>query len=107
MARTKIILGNELPFISHNHSQPSEFHISKDVRKKYDFDDELFSISGNIVFADFRAVRVFVQKLNARRDVKDRVSTGKVNAAGLMDEIYHYLFRLYELQVNPGVFKRR
>lgn len=105
MARTKIILGNELPFNSQ--SFPIfEFHISKDVRKKYDFDDELFSLNGNIVFADFRAVRVFVQKLNARRDVKDRVSTGKVNAAGLMDEIYHYLFRLYELQVNPGVFKK-
>lgn len=105
MSRTKIKLGNDLLFI--NRSFPIyEFHISKDVRRKYDFDDELFSLTGSIVFADFRAVRVFVQKLNAKRDTKDSVSTGKVNAAGLMDEIYHYLFRLYELQVNPGVFKK-
>lgn len=83
-----------------------EFHISKDVRKKYDFDNELFSLNGNIIFSDFRAVRVFVQKLNSRREVQDQVSAGKVNAAGLMDEIYHYIFRLYEVQVNPGVFKK-
>lgn len=83
-----------------------EFHIAKEVRKKYNFDEELFSITGNIVFADFRAVRVFVQKLNAKRSVKDHVGSGQVNAAGLLDEIYHYLFRLYEVQVNPGVFSK-
>ena len=65
MARTKIILGNELPFISQ--SFPTfEFHISKDVRKKYDFDDELFSISGNIVFADFRACACLCSKIKCQ-----------------------------------------
>lgn len=105
MAQKKIILGNEILFV--NRSFPKyEFHISRDVRKKYEIDDELFSISGNIIFADFRAVRNFAQKLNEKREVKNYVSAGKVNAAGLMDEIYHYLFRIYELQVNPGVFNK-
>jgi glycosidase len=44
--------------------------------------------------------------MNLKREVADRVAAGQVNAAGLMDEIYHYLFRLYEIQVNPGVFKK-
>jgi len=105
MAKTKIIIGNDTTsdksfFPIYN------FHIAKDVRKKYDFSNELFSINGNVVFADFHAVRLFVQKLNAKRDKKDHVAVGHVNAAGLMDEIYHYLFRLYEVQVNPGVFNK-
>ena len=105
MARRKIILGNESSFI--NKSFPIfEFHISKEVRNKYNFGDELFSINGNVILADFHAVRLFVQKLNAKREVKDHVASGHVNAAGLMDEIYHYLFRLYEVKVNPGVFKK-
>lgn len=83
-----------------------EFHIAKEIRRKYEIPDELFSITGNVVFADFRAVRLFVQKINSKRNVKDHVQTGKVNASALIDEIYHYLFRQYEIHVNPGVYQR-
>ena len=76
------------------------------MRIKYNFDDSLFEINGNVILADFYAVRLFVQKINSKRKVKEHVASGQVNAAGLMDEIYHYLFRLYELQINPGVFKK-
>jgi len=83
-----------------------EFHISKEIRKKYNIDEELFSLSGNVLFADFRAVRSFVKKVNEIRDPQNHIVTGQVNAAGLIDEIYHYIFRLYEIQANPGVFKK-
>ncbi len=83
-----------------------EFHIANEIRKKYGFDESLFSINGNVVLADFHSVRVFVQKVNDKREIKDRLSAGQVNAAGLMDEIYHFIFRLYEIHVNPGVFKK-
>lgn len=83
-----------------------EFHIAKEVRKKYGLDNSLFSINGNVVLADFRTVRLFTQKINANREVKDHVVPGQINAAGLLDEIYHFLFRLYEMQINPGVFKK-
>jgi glycosidase len=83
-----------------------EFHIARDVRAKYDFDAAFFSITGNVILADFRAVRDFVGKLNALREPEDRVSAGRVNAAGLMDEIFHHLFRVYESEANPGVFRR-
>ncbi len=83
-----------------------EFHISKEVRKKYGFNHELFSINGNVVFADFKAVRSFVQKINFKRNPSDHVAAGQVNGAGLIDEIFHYLLRVYEFQVNPGVFSK-
>ena len=70
-----------------------EFHISKEVRKKYEFGDELFSLSGNVVFANFNAVRVFAQKINAKRDKANHVRPGEINALGLIDEIYHFLIR--------------
>ncbi|MCX7798682.1 MAG: alpha-amylase family glycosyl hydrolase [Melioribacter sp.] len=83
-----------------------EFHIAREIRKKYDFSDELFSITGNVVFADFRAVREFVHKINSKRNIKDYVHAGKVNAFALIDEIYHYLCRQYEIQINPDVYER-
>lgn len=89
-----------------NYFPKYEFHIAGEVRSKYDFNDELFSLSGNVVFANFAAVRTFVQKLNSKRLAAEQVGAGQVNAAGLLDEIYHYIFRLYEVQINPGVFNK-
>ena len=105
MTNIKIILGRENLFFDGSFPK-YEFHISKESRIKYNFDDGLFEINGNVILADFYAVRLFVQKINSKREVKDHVAAGQVNAAGLMDEIYHYLFRLYEIQINPGVFKK-
>jgi len=83
-----------------------EFHIAREIRKKYDFSDEIFSINGNVIFADFHSVRVFVHKINSKRKLEDYVQAGKLNASALIDEIYHYLFRQYEFQVNPGVYQK-
>lgn len=83
-----------------------EFHISKEIRKKYEIDDVFFSIAGNVVFVNNVAARNFVKKINDRRDATEQVKVGEVNAAGLLDEIYHFLFRVYEVQVNPGVIKK-
>ncbi|MFH1196838.1 MAG: alpha-amylase family glycosyl hydrolase [bacterium] len=83
-----------------------EFHIAKSVRKKYEFNDELFSITGNVIFANLAASRSFAHKLNSKRDKNEHVNPGEVNAMGLLDEIYHYILRRYETEVNPGVFDR-
>jgi hypothetical protein len=89
-----------------SHSPKYEFHIAKSISAKYGISDELFSITGNVVFANNIAVRLFVKGLNEKRSKEKQVKTGEVNAAGLLDEIYHYLFRIYELHVNPGVIKK-
>jgi glycosidase len=83
-----------------------EFHILKEIRDHYSFDETLFSSNGNVIFANFHAVRVFTQKLNERRDPARRVKAGNINAMGLVDEIYHVLLRTYEEQENPRVFSR-
>ncbi|MEW6507325.1 MAG: alpha-amylase family glycosyl hydrolase [Bacteroidota bacterium] len=83
-----------------------EFHIAKEVRKKYEIDELFFSISGNVVFANNAAVRNFVKKINDKREPSEQVKVGEVNAAGLLDEIYHFLFRIYDVQINPGAIKK-
>jgi hypothetical protein len=84
-----------------------EFHISRRIREKFDFDDTLFSYDGNVIFANFHAARVFVQKVNAQKDLisfpEKAIKTSQVNAMGLIDEIFHHIFRLYREQKNPNV----
>jgi len=87
-----------------------EFHIHKTVREMYGFDQTLFSITGNVVFANFHAVRIFADKMIARRNAtthpEKAIRPGHLNAMGLVDEIYHHILRLYEETTNPKVFAR-
>ncbi|TLY31549.1 MAG: hypothetical protein E6K56_04815, partial [Ignavibacteria bacterium] len=98
------------PATRSTHQAVFEFHILASARDTYRFDEELFSISGNVIFPDFRAVRLFAQKMNARRETDKfpgrAVKAGHLNAMGLIDEILHYVLTLYEETANPGVFAR-
>ncbi len=82
-----------------------EFHISRLARDRYQFDEALFALSGQVVLANFHAARVFVQKMNERRDParfpEQAVKAGQINAMGLIDEILHYVVGLYGQQKNP------
>jgi len=84
-----------------------EFHISRAARDLYQFDQSLYSLSGNVIFSNFHAVRVFAQKMNARRDLihypERAVRAGELNAMGLIDEILHFVVGQYRQQVNPAV----
>ncbi len=82
----------------------NEFHIAGKLRERYKFDLSLFTVSGNVILADFKAVRKFVDAFNEAHDKSQHLRYGEVNAIGLIDEIYHYVFRLYEESENPGVF---
>ncbi|MBN2509343.1 MAG: alpha-amylase [Spirochaetales bacterium] len=79
-----------------------EFHISARARKKYRFDASLFSSSGSILFTNFYQAKVFCHKMNSVRDIlrnpDKAVRAGTINAAGLIEEIFHHLFRLYDRQ---------
>ncbi len=83
-----------------------EFHISRFARKKYEFDEALFSFNGNVILANFQASRNFAFKMNEKREPDNKIRVGQVNAMGLLDEIYHYILRRYEIDVNPQVFAR-
>ena len=87
-----------------------EFHVSRKARDFYQFDDSLFSISGNVIFPNFHAARVFSQKINEKRDLvnypEQAVKVGQINAMGLIDEILHYIIGLYSNEKNLQIMKQ-
>jgi glycosidase len=94
----------------HRDTAMREFHISRQARDRYHFDRILFAISGNVIFADFRAALVFAQKMNASRDLarfpEQAVKAGQINAMGLIDEILHYVVARYRDQKNTDVMSQ-
>jgi glycosidase len=81
-----------------------EFHVARAAREKYDFDERLFALSGNVVFPDHAAARRFAQQINARRAAADpgrAVRAADLNAMGLIDEVLHYVVELYRQQRQP------
>jgi glycosidase len=92
------------------HLAQMEFHISREARDFYQFEQSLFSLSGNVIFANFHATRVFADKMNSKRDLVNyperAVKAGQINAMGLIDEILHYVAGLYRDQRNPGAMAR-
>lgn len=87
-----------------------EFHISRQSRDRYKFDEAMFSLSGNVIFNNFHSARVFVQKMNEKRDLlnfpEEVVRAGQIHALGLIDEILHLVVSLYRDQSNPFVMKK-
>ena len=83
-----------------------EFHISRNSRDTYQFDEALFSIHGNVIIANFLAAREFAQRMNARRDLATHpelaVRASDINAMGLIDEILHALIEYYRKEINPA-----
>ena len=86
-----------------------EFHVSRSARDFYRFDLALFSLSGNVIFADFAAAQRFAEAINARRDRCNprgrAVSASQLNAMGLIDELLHLVVRQY-LEQHPGAMQR-
>ena len=86
---------------------PMEFHVSRSCRNRCHFNQALFSLHGNVVLADFQAVRIFAQKLNESRAAAapgESIRAGALNAMGLIDEILHHVVALYVAQVHPAAF---
>ncbi len=87
-----------------------EFHISRESRKKYQVDEALFTISGNVIIPNFHVARALAERMNRQRDLtrhpEQAVKAGQLNAMGLIDEIFHYVVELYRQQVNPETMKQ-
>lgn len=73
------------------------FHIRRALREKYQVDDTLFSLRGNVVFANFYSARLLAQKINQARGA-DAVQAGELNALGLIHEILHAVLQQYRQQ---------
>ena len=81
------------------HSAPREFHVSRSVREAYGLDESLFAVSGNVVFADFRAAREFAHRLNEHRPAEQAVNASEIYALGLIDEALHLVVARHRREV--------
>ena len=84
-----------------------EFHISRLARERYQFEETLFSYTGNVVFANIAACRSFAHRMNTVREVEKHpeqaVHAGQLYAMGLIDEASHVLMARYREQFDPEV----
>ena len=82
-----------------------EFHVSRRAREAYGMADALFAVSGNVVFADFHAARMFAHSMNQRRDLlrfpERAVSASQIHALGLIDEVLHLLVARHRRERAP------
>ena len=96
-----------LPEIRDAQRATKEFHISREARELYALDETLFTLTGNVIFVNFHAARLFAQKMNQRRDLvrypERAVKAGQINAMGLIDEILHYVVERYREHKNARV----
>jgi len=100
---------NMSSFVKKNQRVPLAFHISKKIREKYGFDDSLFSLHGDVIFSNLQTVRLFTQRMNEKRDLKNHpeqtIKAGQLNSVGLIHEIWHFVIGLYCQERNPEAFK--
>ena len=84
-----------------------EFHVSRQARDRYKFNDVLFSLTGNVVFANVKAAREFAERINrvrgAEHDPEKAARASDLNAMGLIDEALHALMAIYRQRRDPKV----
>jgi glycosidase len=87
-----------------------EFHVSRGARDRYGFDEAWFSLTGNVVLADFAATRRLAHRMNQVRGAalhpERAVHAAPLHVMGLIDEILHYVVGLYRQQRNPEAMAR-
>ncbi len=78
---------------------PIELHVRRDARERYGLDTPLYGLGGNVILADLQATRRLAEAMNLDRNLAENpdrvVRAGEINAMGLIDEILHYVVKLY------------
>ena len=84
-----------------------EFHVAKKARDKYQLQDSLFSLRGNVLLANFSVAQELALKMNQARDSQRfpelAVSAGQLHAAGLLDEVLHLVLEVYRENMRAGL----
>ncbi|UCG03506.1 MAG: alpha-amylase [Candidatus Heimdallarchaeota archaeon] len=78
--------------------------VYRKARDIYKFEDSFFSSTGDVTFPNLHNVRVFVQKINQKRDLinfPEMAARGsEINGIALENEIFRHLFDIYQDQNN-------
>lgn len=87
-----------------------EFHVHAKIRSIASLDSALFKTSGNLILPDFTAARAMAQALRSKKSLlglnAEKLSAGRLNALGLIDEILHIVFRMYREQSEPKLLEQ-
>ncbi len=88
--------------MQHDSASRRDFHVSRGARDRYQFDESLYALTGEVIIANFHAARVIAQRMNQKRDLlafpEQAVQASQINALGLIHELTHYVFKLYRDQ---------
>ncbi len=93
--------------------QYMEFHIHRTIREKCNFQKKLFSSTGNVIISNSSDVYTFTLAYNRVLETgafglpvkpEQYLKAGELNAMGLIDEIFHYICRLYRRDVKSDFF---
>jgi len=80
-----------------------EFLVSRAARDRYRLDESMFSSTGTVVLADFRAARELAHAINASRSSQPPITAGELNALALIHEVMHLLVLRYLRQTDSGI----
>lgn len=80
-----------------------EFHISREVRDRYQVSDTLFNFVGNVIFGNLAECRTLAFRMSESRPKDDPVHPGALFAMGLIDEISHAMVARYRQTRDPKV----
>jgi glycosidase len=93
--------------LPHAGDRTMEFHVHTSLRAAVGVSSAFFRTTGNLIIPDFRAARNFAARLRELESVggqdTTKLSAGKLNAMGLIDEILHLVIGLYREKVMPDV----
>ena len=85
-----------------------EFHVARSARERYGLDAPWFSLTGNVLIADFETTRRLALLMNHARDAahhpEREVRAGELHAMGLIDEILHYVAGMYRAEIRADFF---
>ncbi|MFX1283049.1 MAG: alpha-amylase family glycosyl hydrolase [Promethearchaeota archaeon] len=83
--------------------------IDRKAREKYQFDDSFFTPTGFVIFPNLHNARVFVQRINQKRDLINfpelAAKGSEINGMALENEIFNLLFDIYQKQNEIDLIK--
>jgi hypothetical protein len=80
-----------------------EFHISREVRDRYQVSETLFNFVGNVIFGNLAECRALAFRMSESRPKDEPVHPGALFAMGLIDEISHAMVARYRQTRDPNV----
>ncbi len=87
-----------------------EFHVSRDSRDYYKFEEDLFSLRGKALAMNFRSARLFAMRMNEKRDLvhhpENAVKASQINAMALIHEVLHLMIVAYRQQQDPELLDK-